>query len=162
MYQKILLTHDGSDVTAAAIPHAITVANAAGAEVVVCQVIDSVAQIMSLMAPTTIEPLPAGGVTAEIAEESVAGQRAAAQQNLDAVKAALEAGGVSRVSTLVVEGRAGEAICTVAAELGCDLVVMATHGRSGISRVLLGSVAEHVVRHVKDGAVLLVHPQKHD
>ena len=47
-----------------------------------------------------------------------------------------------------------------AADLGCDLVVMATHGRSGIERALLGSVADQVVRHARGFAVLLVRPEE--
>lgn len=38
-------------------------------------------------------------------------------------------------------------ILRVAEEIGCDLIVMGTHGRSGIGRLVLGSVAENVVRH---------------
>jgi hypothetical protein len=37
-------------------------------------------------------------------------------------------------------------IVSVAADTGCDLIVMGTHGRQGVSRVLMGSVAEHVIR----------------
>ena len=61
------------------------------------------------------------------------------------------------VSTLVVEGDAGTAIVDTAQREACDVIVMATHGRSGIVRALLGSVADHVVRHA-DCAVLLCRP----
>jgi nucleotide-binding universal stress UspA family protein len=44
------------------------------------------------------------------------------------------------------EGDAAEMILRVIAELGCDLVVMGTHGRTGLARMLMGSVAEKVVR----------------
>lgn len=160
MYQKIMVTLDGSELADVAIPHASTVAKSAGAAVVVLQVIDSVAQIMSQLAPATIEPMPAGAITAELAEESVAGQRAQAQANVDKAKARLQADGIADVSTLVVEGRPGEVIVDTAAEQGCDLIVIATHGRSGFGRVLLGSVAEHVARHAQNAGVLLVRAQK--
>jgi nucleotide-binding universal stress UspA family protein len=155
-----MVTLDGSELSRAALPHASTVAKSAGAAVVVTQVIDSVAQIMSQLAPATIEPLPAGAITAELAEESVAGQRAAAQENLDRAAAQLRADGIASVSTLVVEGRAGEAIVEAAAAQGCDLIVLATHGRTGLGRALLGSVAEHVSRHAQHAAVLLVRAPK--
>lgn len=48
----------------------------------------------------------------------------------------------------VVDGEAADAILTLASELGCDLVAMSTHGRSGIKRFLLGSVTEKVARRV--------------
>jgi nucleotide-binding universal stress UspA family protein len=157
VYQKILLTHDGSDVAALAVPHASTIAKATGAPVVVMQVIDSAAQMMSRMTPM-IEPVPSGELTVEIAEEAVAGQRQEATDNLASVKAALEADGVANVTTMIVEGPAGDGIIDTANEIGADIIVMATHGRSGIGRALLGSVADHVVRHTSKQAVLLVRP----
>lgn len=51
-----------------------------------------------------------------------------------------------RASHEVVEGRAAEAICQVAADAGADLIVVGSHGRTGLKRFLLGSVAERVVR----------------
>ena len=62
--------------------------------------------------------------------------------------AALSDAGVEAVGTLVVKDKdAGAAIVEVAARLGCDLIVMSTHGLSGIRRSVLGSVADHVVHH---------------
>ncbi|MBM4415988.1 MAG: hypothetical protein FJ035_07055 [Chloroflexi bacterium] len=71
---------------------------------------------MSQLAPATIEPMSAGAVTAELAEASVVGQRAQVQANLDRAKARLEAEGCANVSTLIVEGRPGQAIVEAAAE----------------------------------------------
>lgn len=164
MYRKILLTNDGSEVADLAIDHAATVAKGANTPVTVVQAIDSVGQMMSRMTPM-IEPMPAGDVTVEIAEEAVNGQREAAQQNLARVKAMLAAQGISNVSTIIsnvstiiVEGGAGDAVLEVAAAEGADLIVMATHGRSGLGRAIMGSVADHVVRNSKNEAVLLVRP----
>ncbi len=50
------------------------------------------------------------------------------------------------VQVLVRTGVAGDVIASVAEELGCDLIVIPSHGRSGISRFFLGSVAERVLR----------------
>jgi nucleotide-binding universal stress UspA family protein len=47
----------------------------------------------------------------------------------------------------VAAGHPAEAIVRMAQELEVDLIIMATHGRTGLSHILLGSVAEHVVRH---------------
>jgi nucleotide-binding universal stress UspA family protein len=161
VYRKILVTHDGSDIAALAVPHAATIAKATGAPVVIAQVVDSVAQMMTRMTPM-IEPMPVGEVSVEIAEEAAAGQRSAAQENLDSVMAQLEAEGVSDVSTLIIEGPPGDAIIEAARAEGADLIVMATHGRGGFGRALLGSVADHVVRHIKQQAVLLVRPPDED
>ena len=51
------------------------------------------------------------------------------------------------VETRMIVGSPGQAIVAVADECQADLIVMGTHGRSGLSRLLMGSVAEHVLRH---------------
>jgi universal stress protein A len=59
--------------------------------------------------------------------------------------------------TLIASGDPATAILTTIGEINADLVVMGTHGRTGISRVLLGSVAEKVVREASV-PVLTLHP----
>ena len=158
VYRKIIVTSDGSDLANSALPHAVMLARASGAELLVTQVVDSVSQIISHTTPATIEPIPSGRITAEIAQDAVASQRAAAEEHLDGVAAELRAEGVEEVSSLVLEGSPGTAICDAVEELGVDLVVIATHGRSGLGRAVLGSVADHVVRHTPKAAVLVVRP----
>lgn len=67
------------------------------------------------------------------------------------------AGAVPKVSTASVSGRPSDAICDAAVRLDADLVVVGTHGRTGFRRILLGSVAERVVRHCRR-AVLVSRP----
>jgi nucleotide-binding universal stress UspA family protein len=57
------------------------------------------------------------------------------------------------------DGAAGDSICEEAVLAGADLIVMATHGRSTLGRLWLGSVSNHVVRHA-GVPVLLVHPNR--
>jgi nucleotide-binding universal stress UspA family protein len=54
-----------------------------------------------------------------------------------------------RLERIMHAGAAGEVICWLAQERNCDLIVMGTHGRTGLRSLLLGSVAEHVVRHAR-------------
>jgi nucleotide-binding universal stress UspA family protein len=68
-----------------------------------------------------------------------------AQNHLDRVAERLRAQSL-RVSTRLVAGQPANAILTYAREHGVDLIAMATHGRGGISRMVLGSVADKVVR----------------
>jgi nucleotide-binding universal stress UspA family protein len=160
MYKKVLLTLDGSELSAAAIPHAVQIASTAGAEVVLMSVIDSVAHILAQSAPAGFEAM-SGAITAEIAQEAVDAQRTSAETELNAVAEQLHAQGVAKVSLEITDGSAGDAIVEAVDRLGCDLVVMATHGRTGLGRAVLGSVADHVVRHVQHAAVLLVRPPHH-
>jgi nucleotide-binding universal stress UspA family protein len=161
MYSKILVPLDGSDLSHQAIPHAIELAKSTGADVVLLQVIDSVAQIISETTPATIEPIPSGELTVEIAEEAVSGQREAAEANLAAAVGQFVQAGVpeNKVSIEVSEGQAQSVIVSEVERLDADCVVIATHGRSGLGRVLLGSVADHVARHTPDAAVMLVRPR---
>ena len=62
------------------------------------------------------------------------------------------------VTTMLVEGNASREIVRVAAEQNCDLIVLGTHGRTGLSRVLLGSVAEGVTRHSRVPVLTLRNP----
>jgi nucleotide-binding universal stress UspA family protein len=55
-------------------------------------------------------------------------------------------GGFLRVSSEVRHGTPAESICAATIDYGADLVVMSTHGRSGLSHLLMGSVAEQVIR----------------
>ena len=59
------------------------------------------------------------------------------------------------VTTMLAEGNASREILRVALEQSCDLIVLGTHGRTGLSRVLLGSVAEVVTRHSRIPVVTL-------
>jgi nucleotide-binding universal stress UspA family protein len=159
MYKKVLLTLDGSELSATAVPHAAQIAASAEAEVVLLRIIDSVGHIIAQSTPAGFE-MSAGGLTAEIAEQAVGAQRASAQAEMDGIAERLRAEGVPTVSTVIAEGIPGDEIVRVAETLNCDLVVMATHGRSGLGRAVLGSVADYVARHTPHSAVLLVRPLK--
>ncbi len=76
---------------------------------------------------------------------------------LRGVQARLREQGVRLSSAVVLTGTVGPAIATYVSELGIDLVVMATHGRGGLRRAWLGSVADSLIRHL-EVPVLLVRP----
>lgn len=69
----------------------------------------------------------------------------AAQQKLDSIVEARKGSGVE-VLAMLRDGVPWEEINTVAAEVHADLVIIGTHGRRGLARALLGSVAENVIR----------------
>ena len=81
-----------------------------------------------------------------------------AEAYLAALKDRLEADGMKRVETHVWYGPAAAAIVEAARLHGVDLIVMSTHGRSGIGRLVFGSVAESVLRGTAV-PILLVRPQ---
>src|SRR5262249_46449390 len=63
--------------------------------------------------------------------------------------AAAELGAGLDVTTATTSGVPAHAICAYAQKVGADLIVMGTHGRTGVSRAVLGSVAEATVRHAR-------------
>jgi nucleotide-binding universal stress UspA family protein len=132
-WQHILCPVDFSDASHRALEHAIELATRLGSELLLahfCAPPESVMpEGMMLMPPTLIDE-----------------ELAAAQKTMAKWKAEAEAGGCTRLTTTVVVGMAGPEIVRLAKEKGVDLIVMGTHGRSGFDRLLLGSVAEIVVR----------------
>ena len=80
-----------------------------------------------------------------------------ARLHLQKIKTAFELEGVTHVKILIEEGLAHEVIVDIAKENHCSMVIMSTHGRYGLDRVLLGSVADHVILY-SPCPVLLVHP----
>lgn len=103
MFSKILLPLDGSDLSSQAVEHAKALATATKASLVLLQVVDSEAQLISQASGITIEPLAMGEVTVDAARAAVAAQRAVAEENLNTAKAALEGAGLT-VEVVVREG----------------------------------------------------------
>jgi nucleotide-binding universal stress UspA family protein len=80
----------------------------------------------------------------------------AAKKGLDAAVSARQGRGGVKIETMLREGAAHEEIKSVAESSHADLIVIGTHGRKGLARALLGSVAENVLRTVKT-PVLAIH-----
>ena len=131
-YDTILVPTDGSENAEAAAEHAIGLAGAFDATIRVLNVVDAAALVGG------VDEFDAGPQV-ERALESV-GDRAVATIEEMASEAGLTATGE------VLTGRPHRSIVDHAEEVGADLIAMGTHGRTGLERLLLGSVAERVVR----------------
>ena len=162
VYHKLLVTHDGSDVADIAVPHAIALALAVDAEVLLLRVVDSPAQAMAGLGAQAWREAMDDGTLATAGASSTRQQHEEAQASLAGLRMRFLAAGIGSVETLVVEGDPGKVIVETAAEHGRDLIVMATHGRSGVRRALLGSVADYVVRHQRGCPVVLCCPEADD
>jgi nucleotide-binding universal stress UspA family protein len=143
MYKKILVPLDGSPLAEAVLPHAEALAKSEGAEIILLRV-----------AVTPDENLfyrnPAEGrqITDAIEKET-----------LDYMKtevAKLQNEG-TKVTAITRDGTIPDTILEVAEETNADMIAMSTHGRSGVQRWLMGSVAEKVVHH-SHIPVMLIHP----
>jgi len=154
--RRVMLTLDGSDLAERALPHAEGLARALGAELVLLRVVDGEADLLAASMASGSPPVASipAGTALEVAER----ERIAALAALEAHAAALRARGVERVDIQVADGRPADAILAAAEGLAVDVLVMATHGRGGLGRLVLGSVADEVARHMERSAVLLVRP----
>src|SRR5262249_26720445 len=144
-----------SPISSAVLPELTNILDPDG-HIVIVQVIESVGEVLA----ATIPPAPMMSATLDqrAAEEIMDGNRAEASGHLDAARAMLAAQGFHAIAPVIAEGTPGDAIIELAQSRGSDVVVMSTHGRGGLERAVVGSVADHVVRHLDDIPVLLLHP----
>lgn len=155
-YKKILVTHDGSEFASAALPHAIAIAKVCNAEVLLLHVVDSFYHEATSLPPFGLGMYPS---TLDATKKVIADNMKQVKHQLEKLKIKLEMDGVKKVTTYVDNGFPREIILDVAKTEQCDLIIMATRGRSGLGRVVLGSVADYVIRHA-DCPVLTIHPKK--
>lgn len=138
MYKRILVATDGSKLSKMAVEHAINLADITGAEVVALKVVPRYPQ-------TYFE----GGVALAAAEVA----RIEKQWNdeaMEAVNAVKSAGQLREVKVkplTVKSDLIAEAIIAAAKRNKVDLIVMASHGRKGLKRLLLGSETQQVLTH---------------
>jgi nucleotide-binding universal stress UspA family protein len=135
MFKRILFPTDGSDVTPRALQTALQLARLTGAS------IDTLAvkEPFPYSAISEMQPVPPQ-------EFFDAQERVAASRVKDVVDTATAAGVVCKGYT-VEALHAWEAILEHATTQGCDLIVMASHGRRGMSALLLGSETQKVLTH---------------
>lgn len=138
----ILVPTDFGDAAEKALDYAVELAAPFRAEVVL---------LHSFEIPLIGFPDGAMVATAELTSRIVA----SAQQALDDAVAARKDSGV-KVSAMLKQGEPWQMVLSAASEVGANLIVMGTHGRRGLPRALLGSVAERVVR-TAPIPVLIVH-----
>jgi len=136
MYQHILLPTDGSEFSNKAIPQAIELAKSIGARVTGIHV-----------SPTfhtfSTDPL----VVTDLADDYEGDARKVGQEYLAVIEAAALAAGVPYEGVHVLHIHPYRAILDEAKQRGCDLIVMASHGRRGMAAVVLGSETHKVLTH---------------
>ena len=133
MSRRILHPSDFSRASGAAFKKAVELAKADRAELMITHVLSPVAPIAG-----------EGYVSPKTYEEIAASSRAWAQKQLDKLLARAKQAGV-RAKGHVLEGVAHDQIARLARSRRADLIVMGTHGRSGLAKLFLGSVAGRVI-----------------
>ncbi len=135
MYKNIMVPMDGSKLAEAVLPH--------------------VAAIAQACSPTTVtfirvnEPLPIVMQESPLSDDNVKDMekknKSFAEQYLDDLAQRVKYNGV-KVKTIVLDGNPANAIANYADKNNADLIVIATHGRSGPSRWVWGGTADHILR----------------
>jgi nucleotide-binding universal stress UspA family protein len=140
MYKHILVATDGSKLSQKAVTHAIALAQALGAK-------------MTVFYASPDYPLPAyaDGVVYEPVskKEYAALANQEAEKLLSAIAQKAEAGGLECATVHTIAPAPWEAILAAAKKAKADAIVMASHGRRGVSALLLGSETQKVLTHSK-------------
>jgi nucleotide-binding universal stress UspA family protein len=140
MYKNLLVPTDGSKLSDKAVAHAIGLAQALKAKIVAFYA-----------APDYPLPAYADGVVYEPVSRKEYAKLAAADADkiLSAAAAKAKAAGIECQTTYTIAAAPWEAILAAAKKHKCDAIVMASHGRRGVSALLLGSETQKVLTHGK-------------
>jgi nucleotide-binding universal stress UspA family protein len=150
MYANILLSTDGSEVAKKGVEHGTALAKALSAKLTIITITEPLLPVSTMgmagMGPDTPTWMPSKGdqVSWEAAREEFAGKV------LDQARAMAEQIGISAELLHVPDEHPATAIIETAKSRGCDLIVMASHGRRGLSKLFLGSQTSEVLA---DGSV---------
>jgi nucleotide-binding universal stress UspA family protein len=139
MYRHILIPTDGSKLAHNAVVHGLLLAKTVGAKVTVLTVEAS-------FNPSDV-PASRGNLMSAAFEEYAKHAREHAESILNAAADDAKGEGVQCETVQVIQDHPYKAIVAAAKDNGCDLIVMASHGRGGIAAIVLGSVTAKVLTH---------------
>ncbi|MBI4328517.1 MAG: universal stress protein [Chloroflexi bacterium] len=144
MFERILVPLDGSRLSAQALPRAVALAKRFKAEVHLVRVVQptplTTLGLMGMESPQAIE------IMLDSAKQQDRANVTRSRRYLSQTAKKLRAQRIKVFTHILSSGRPAEAISEIAKEKKVDLVVMTTHGRGGIRRLVLGSVADALVR----------------
>lgn len=135
MYKHILISTDGSDLANAAVDHAVQLAKLMNAK------------LTAITVQPYLDNFVAEGVSITVSDEDRKAFAAATAHNLDQVQAKADQAGVEVQKLQIEGGEPWRTIVEAGKDKGCDLIVMASHGRRGLSAMLLGSETQKVLTH---------------
>lgn len=140
MFRHILIPTDGSALSEAAVRAGVDLARALGARVT---------GFFAAPAPTPLvygDLLPVGYMAPDQHEALI---RKTSEHHLGVIESMARAAGVPAKCVSVTSDYPADSIIKVASDEGCDLIFMASHGRRGLSGILLGSETQKVLTHTK-------------
>jgi nucleotide-binding universal stress UspA family protein len=149
MYRNILVPHDGSELSDEAADHAIALARSVNAKLTLMHVVSHHHLVL--------DEGTSSKLVHRLETDYEAAARKGAEQLLAKVAARSKAGGVESASVVVVADDPYKEIIKQVRALGCDLIVMASHGRRGLEGLLLGSETVKVLTHSRTPVLVVRH-----
>lgn len=148
MFTRILVAVDADEIAEAVVATAAGLARPLGAQIALLHVIDSAAAITPLAAaaePAGLGvPTLGGAANMRVTEQVLEEQQQASETLVEGLVGQLPAGIAAEV--LLREGAPAETIVATAREWRAELIIIGTHGRGGMERLVVGSTAEAVLR----------------
>jgi nucleotide-binding universal stress UspA family protein len=152
MFEKMLVCLDGSPLSEQIVPYALKQAQLSHCEVVLLHVISEPFLIMPGVPGAPGYPVQTDSMVKQLGQDLEN-----ARKYLNHIALSFRKLGL-KVTSITLEGPAGELIVKYANENKIDLIAIATHGRSGITRAVMGSVVDYVLKEVTL-PLLLIKPQ---
>ncbi|MDD3017260.1 MAG: universal stress protein [Comamonas sp.] len=146
MYERILVATDGSPLSEKAVQHALSLAKISGATLIALRVVPRYPRSY-LEGGATVDTTEIKRIEAQWSEQ--------AQAQLGSIKAEGKSMGVPVKTSIAKSDLVAESIITAADKQEVDLIIMASHGRKGIKRLLLGSETQHVLTHSSKPVLVL-------
>ncbi|MDA1128526.1 MAG: universal stress protein [Chloroflexi bacterium] len=140
--KNVIVPLDGSTMAEQILPHMVPVAQSLRLNVILTRVTPSIESYYRFM-----DPSMAAGINPDRFEEFAGQADADATNYLDQMKERLSKDGISQVESRLLRGGAADAILNLVDGTPDSLIALTTHGRSGVGRWVMGSVADRLVRH---------------
>jgi len=147
MYKKILIATDGSEFAAKAVKHGLSLAKVTKASVTIV----TVTEIWSALEMAHKSKVGIKDPISDYEKHAAA----VAEKNLGSAEKLAKQSGVTYTCVHIKDSHPAEGIIEAANKRKCDLIVMASHGRRGIQKVLLGSVASEILTHSKTPVLIV-------
>jgi nucleotide-binding universal stress UspA family protein len=144
MYKKILVPLDGSPIAECVIPHIEAIAKPCGSQV----------ELISIVEPVEIPTRGQIAVSDDDLKKINNEAKKETHKYLDSILERLNRSGI-KATHIILMGKPAESITEYATDNNIDLLIMATHGRSGLTKLFWGSIAEKVLRSINIPVLLV-------
>ena len=152
MYKKIMVPLDGSVLAECVLPHVMTITKGCGCEELI---------LLRVVEPERIYPVSDSAIDPNLAATRETERKKAAEEYLHLIADRHAQPGLTYTAKAVI-GRVAESLVDYCAKNSVDLIIIATHGRSGITRWVRGSVADKILRSSKIPVMMVRAPGTED